>query len=316
MLSQRFKDDFLELINSDYTALDFILFLKDNDVAQKIISEYCDIDQAVRFIGSHDESEIKKVLDIPHHEFYDPDFGSMDPLTGFRVRNKKNIENFEEYLQEGDDPLLWIKRAIDDEDDKDDAQPEKTSVFLKGFQYILDFQAGIPNVCNMRIGNTIDDWWPDALQDKNTGDEDIDLNLHKYDAFVEPILGDYYTVEKIIISMPLSDWSYEDIQKLYFYISQAFRYEDRNASYSYDTNNDLSEININLSNTLYNISIFNEETLGHAYLKIIIQRQNDNIPLYQALNTLVSLEKPDLRVCETVQEIISKYLSKVYHKND
>lgn len=310
MLSQRFKDDFLELINSDYTALDFILFLKDNDVAQKIISEYCDIDQAVRFIGSHDESEIKKVLDTPHHEFYDPDFGSMDPLTAFRIRNKKDIENFEEYLQEGDDPLLWIKRAIDD--DKDDTNNNSPSrKFINDFECILSFQASIPSVCNILIGNNVEDGWVAAIQDHETNDFTIDSALKAYDAFIEPSLDYDGTVDSIDIKMPLCDWSYDDIQELYFYISTNFHYDDRKASFAFNRHDEVNEVDIQLYNSLYKINISIEENFGEKSLKISIIRQMDEIETYQALNTLLSMDKPNPRVYVTIEEILHVLYSRL-----
>ena len=97
MLSLKTKNEFLQLINSNYTCLDFLRFVQDNYEAQTIISRYYDEDyvrKLVWFLESHDDCEIESILNTNHTEYYDPDYGSSDPLSGYRIGNKKDVEDF------------------------------------------------------------------------------------------------------------------------------------------------------------------------------------------------------------------------------
>ena len=177
--------------------------------------------------------------------------------------------------------------------------------FIKGFSVLFGFDFGIPNVCRIRIGDEIEDGWHNAVQDRNTGDYEFDRALSEYRAFVDCDLDYGDTVKEILITLPFSDWNYEDIKSLYAYTSKEFLYETRNASYSFDNDNDLSEVDILLSNSLYEISIFDKERDGHKYLKIMISQKREDATIYQALNTLVTIDENNPIVFSTLKEILA-----------
>lgn len=148
MLSRQFVNEFIDLINSNYTSLDFLRFVQDNYEAQTIIAQRYDEDdvrKVVWFLESHDDCEIESIIAADHSEYYDPDYGSLDPLSGWRVPNKKEIEDFEDYLQEGDDPLTWILMAI--EGDKEQLE--------NNLEEMLEFINGIPTIMDLRIGANV-----------------------------------------------------------------------------------------------------------------------------------------------------------------
>lgn len=160
-------------------------------------------------------------------------------------------------------------------------------------------------MCHIRIGNEIEDGWLNAVQDRNTGDYEFDRALSEYYAFVDCDLDYGDTVKEILIILPFFDWNYENVKALYAYTSKEFHYETRNASYSFDNDNDLSEVDILLSNFLYEISIFDEERDGHKYLKIRISQKREDVNIYQAINTLVTIDENNSMVFSTLKEILA-----------
>ena len=76
MLSRQFVNEFFDLIDSDYTTLDFLRFVQNNYEAQTIIAQHYDEDdvrKVVCFLESHDDCEIESVLNTDPTEYYDPD---------------------------------------------------------------------------------------------------------------------------------------------------------------------------------------------------------------------------------------------------
>ena len=64
-------------------------------------------------------------------------------------------------------------------------------------------------------------------------------------------------------------------------------------------------MDILLSNSLYEISIFDKERDGHKYLKIMISQKREDATIYQALNTLVTIDENNPIVFSTLKEILA-----------
>lgn len=199
--------------------------------------------------------------------------------------------------------------------EEDDGAAQEIRSFVKGFTSIFTFKAGIPNVCNIHIGDKPDDCWIDAVQDRNTGVYDFDSALDAYYAFVDFDYNDNDTINEIKISVPYNEWSYEDLKELYSYISREFPYEKRNASYSFDKKNYLSDIEITLSNSLYGIAIYNEEYNGIKNIIIKITQQHNEPTIYKALNILLTAELTPL-VVSSIHKIIANYKAKNNKNSD
>ena len=274
MITDSLKRDFKIFVDEDMTIAGFMLFLKYHTEAIMLLNNiYCD---DYGFLAHMSDEAIHKKYDLIDKDVDSPEYSDcMYSLYCFM-----NIV----------------------EEDNDMAQEIRS--FVKGFSNILSFQAGIPNVCNIRIGDEFDNCWLNAVQDRNTGVYEYDSALNEYYAFVDD--GDDYndTFSEIKISMPLNIWSYEDIKELYAYISREFHYEKRNASYSFDNDNYLSVVDCELSNSLYGISIYNKCFNGNDCLIIKIAQQQEEASIYQALNTLLKTDLTPFMV-RSIHKIIS-----------
>lgn len=274
MITDSLKRDFKLFVDENMTIAGFMRFLKYHTEAIVLLND----------IYSDDYSFLIHMSDEAIHKKYD----SID----------KDVDSPE--YSDCMYSLYCFMNIVEEDDDR----AQEIRSFVKGFTNILSFQAGIPNVCNIRIGDEFDNCWLDAVQDRNTGIYEYDSALDEYNVFVDD--GDDYndTFNEIIISMPLSLWSYEDIKELYAYISREFHYEKRNASYSFDSDNDLSDVDIELSNSLYGISIYNKCFNGNDCLIIKIAQQQEEASIYQALNTLLKTDLTPFMV-RSIHKIIS-----------
>lgn len=190
--------------------------------------------------------------------------------------------------------------------------------YVKHFSPIFKFEYNIPNVCEIRIGEPADFQWQYAVEDRQTGDIGIDRVLDDYHAFVEcdsEFEHDDY-VSEIRMALPFMEWSYEDVKALYKYISKNFRFTSRNATYSFDENDYLSDVQIQLSNSLYEISIFNESHDGNESLMIKVSPKRKEHVIYQTLNELVALKEKDPLFMDTIDAILAKYYYNLKFKSD
>lgn len=275
MLSDSFKQDFNQFLNSKHTAVDFMIFLKYHPEARNIIQNY---DKDYHYLEFMSEEEI--------HRIYDPLSHNLNPTDNF---------NYEF-------PLSCLMHAMEEDKDILDEAEKKA----RGFSVLLNFKAGIPNVCNIRIGDEFQESWTNAVEEGNTGDYDIDKAIDDYGALIECNLDYCETIHDITITLPFEEWSYEDVKALYAYISKEFYYDDRKASYSFDNDNGLSDTDIQLSNSLYGISIYKKTHYGRENLIIEVVQKREEATIYQALNTLAfnDAKEIDHLVYSTLKEIL------------
>ena len=106
MITQEIKDNFIQnlkaLVKSNFTALDVCCFIRDNDMAQYLLRKFplCEYDEQLNYLECRSDEEIEYVLNTPHSQYYDPDYGSSDPLCGLRIPSK------DEYEKEGESFLF------------------------------------------------------------------------------------------------------------------------------------------------------------------------------------------------------------------
>lgn len=100
MIRQEDREDLLSelesFISSDFSSMDLVNFILDNKLAQDLLRKitYYEYDKELNYINSTDLSTIEFVLGKHHNEFYDPYYGSEDPLMSFRL-TKEDIEGCE-----------------------------------------------------------------------------------------------------------------------------------------------------------------------------------------------------------------------------
>ena len=275
MLSESFKHDLNQFINSKHTAADFMVFLKHHPEARNILRSKT---------GNYHDLEFMSEEEI--HNKFDSLSNNLDPTD--------NLDY--------DFDLACLIDAVDEDREILSASEN----YVREFSAILGFNSGIPVVCNIMIGNEIESWWLNAVQDKATGDHTLDHALSEHDAFIECDLDCDETVKEIEIRTLFEYWKYEDIKALYAYVSKHFNYENRQASYSFDDDNDFSDVQIQLSNSLFEIQI---KRLSHYivdYLQIRIVRQKEDPKVYQALNTFLTSDEIDDLVLSTLKAIIQQ----------
>ena len=275
MLSDAFKQDLNKFLNSEHTAADFMIFLKYHPEARIILRTQ-----------SGDWHHLEFMSDDDIHAKYDHLSNNIDPSDNFDY-------SFE---------LQCIKNAIEEEN----RILSKAEEFVRDFSVLLNFTVGIPNVCKMKIGNEFNEYWTNDVEKGNTGDYAFDKAISDYAALIECNLDYYETIHDLTITLPFDEWSHENIKALYAYISKEFNYDDRHASYSFDNNNDFSDVEIQMSNSLYGISIYNKTRYGRDYLIIEIVQKRDEPAIYQALNTLAfdDAKEIDPLVSSTLKEIL------------
>lgn len=283
MLSEPFKQDLRYFIDSNGNIVEFMMLLKNHPEARDILR-----DQGYDF----DFLEFMPEEDI-YHQYQPFSKGCL-------------AEDVENGIM-----LDFLVYALEE----DNAITGQAATFVNGFADILSFKAGIPVVCDIMIGNEIENWILDAVQDKNTGDYTIDCALSGYYAFIDCDFDCDETVNKISIQLPFEDWNYENVKALYAYISKHFNYESRNATYSFDDDNEFSAVQIQLSNPLYSIHIESYSYESHDYLKIKIVRKREDSKIYQALNTLLTSDEIDDFVMSTLKTIIQQKTNKEHLRN-
>lgn len=122
MITQKEKDELTAeiecFISSDFTSVDLVNFILGNDLAKKLLRKitYYEYDKELNYIDSADSYDIEYVLNKHHDEFYDPYYGSEDPITAFRL-SKEDIEECEtiEDLREYDNILSHLVVQLDEE---------------------------------------------------------------------------------------------------------------------------------------------------------------------------------------------------------
>ena len=274
MLSESFKQDLRYFIDSKGNIVEFMILLKKHPEARDILR-----DQGYEF----DFLEFMTEEDIFHQ---------FQPFSkGYLAEDVENGIML--------DILIYAL-------EEDNAITGKSESFVNGFANLFYFKTGIPIVCNLMIGNAYEYWEIDAIESKNTGDYSFDCALNRYDAFIECGFDCDETIDEINLQLPFNDWNYEDIKALYAYISKHFNYESRKATYSFDDDNEFSGVQIQLVNSLFEIDIENHSYEGHDYLKIRIVRKRDDSKIYQALNTLLTLDETDDLVMSTLKTIIQQ----------
>lgn len=275
MLSESFKHDLNQFINSKHTAADFMVFLKHHPEARNILSTKTGDYHDLEFLS---EEEI--------HNRFDSLSNNLDPAD--------NLDY--------DFDLACLIDAVEE----DRELLSESENFVRDFSVILGFKIGIPNVCNIRIGDEFQESWTNAVEEGNTGDYDIDKAIDDYGALIECNLDYCETIHDITITLPFEEWSYEDIKALYAYISKEFYYDDRKASYSFDNDNELSDTDIQFSNTLYSISIYKKTHYGRENLIVEVVQKREEPTIYQALNTLAfdDAKEIDHLVYSTLKEIL------------
>jgi len=84
---RQFINELFELVRSNFTSYDLVCYIKNNELAQELLRkcDFCDYEEELDNLLKFDDSTIKTILDTPHIEYYDPEYGSMDPLMSFRV---------------------------------------------------------------------------------------------------------------------------------------------------------------------------------------------------------------------------------------
>ena len=302
MLSLKTKNEFLQLINSNYTCLDFLRFVQDNYEAQTIISRYYDEDyvrKLVWFLESHDDCEIESILNTNHTEYYDPDYGSSDPLSGYRIGNKKDVEDFSEYLKEGDDPLIWIARAI--EEDKEELE--------SNLEEMLEFINGIPSILGLRIGVNKHVAYINSLLHKVPNTSKYEFPIKFSYAIIDCERDKYETdtITSLSIYIPFNICTQELINELYEYISDNLPYNNHSASYSCDTSDKLTAVNIEITNSLYNITMDNYEypLFGKSLrIKISPNRIKLDLEIYRAFEAIMTIKGYEKLVWETLYSFI------------
>lgn len=283
MLSEPFKQNLKYFVDSNGSIVDFMFLLKNHPEARDILR-----DQGYDF----DFLEFMTDEDIFHQ---------YQPFSKGRL--SEDVEN--------GIMLNILVYALEE----DNAITGQSATFVNGFADVLSFKAGIPVVCDIMIGNEIENWVLDAVQEKNTGNFTTDCALSNYYAFIDCDFDCDETVNEIRIQLPFEDWDYENIKALYAYISRHFNYESRNATYSFDDDNEFSAVQIQLSNSLFGIHIESYSYEVHDYLRIRIVRKREDSKIYQALNTLLTSDETDDFVMSTLKTIIQQKTNKYPLRN-
>lgn len=298
MLSKSFVDEFVQLIKSDYTNLDFLRFVQGRGEAQNIIeNHYDDVHKVMSFLDEHSDSEIETILNTDHTEYYDPDYGTLDPLCGWRIYEKKEIDDLENYLNRGDDPLTWIWRAI--EDDKDQLEEDLEDVF--------DFINGIPSVFGIRIGANARRAWMETIKPTFPGVFHDGFPIRFSSLTIDCECEKDETVTSFSLYIPFDCCTQEFIQDFYEYVSDAFPYQWRTANYTYDTDDKLSAVNIELRNGLYIITMANQDHPIHGKsLQIMIKPTGSDavygvdLEIYKTFETIMAIPKYAKTTWETL----------------
>ena len=299
MLFLKFKNDFLNFIDSDYTCLDFLRFVQENPQAQSIIEKYYDdVNKVVQFIETTSDTEIESILNTAHAEYDDPDYGSLDPLGGWRIPSKKEIEDFDYYLQEGDDPLTWIMREI--EDDKENLE--------SNLEELLEFINGIPCVHGIRIGINMRQALINSIEHKAPNIFNYEFPIKYSYVIIDCEKNKNQTISSLSIHVPFEMCSQKLVQDLYEYISDNLPKNHHSATYSFDTSDKLSAVNIQVANSLYNITMDNDEhpIFGKSLLiNISPQRTgSDEFKIYSAFETIMTIKGYDKLVWQTLDSFI------------
>ena len=302
MLSRQFVNEFFDLIDSDYTTLDFLRFVQNNYEAQTIIAQHYDEDdvrKVVCFLESHDDCEIESVLNTDPTEYYDPDYGSLDPLSGYRIEDKKDIEDFSEYLQESDDPLIWIARAI--EEDKEELESNLEEMF--------EFINGIPSILGLRIGVNKHVAYINSLLHEVPNTSKYEFPIKFSYAIIDCERDKYQTdtITSLSIYIPFDLCTQQLMQELYEYISDNLPYNHHSASYSCDTSDKLTAANIEITNSLYCITMDNYEypLYGKSLrIKISPNRIKLDLEIYRAFEAIMTIKGYEKLVWETLYSFI------------
>lgn len=110
------QDEITNILSGKFDGMDAVRLIRNNPHAERLLKKcsFCDYDEELRFIEEHDDCEIRTVLETPHSEYYDPDYGSLDPLCGFRVHSTKVIQDPHE-IYEYDNLFTHILTMLEEE---------------------------------------------------------------------------------------------------------------------------------------------------------------------------------------------------------
>ena len=294
MYSLHFTLDIRRLLESNYTALDFLMLIKKHREAQEMLCNWGDR-EAVKLLLTTDDDALERAIE----DYYSSDKEFPYPLENLIIADKECLRDPNDY----NPPLTDMARIVEYENEE---EPRKPHEFIEGFVKLIDFKYGIPGVCNVKIGDIIDDDRRWHLISGTTGDSLIDEAIGTYDASIGCEQDEDKSIKSIGISMYFHDWSLDDLKALFDYLSKSFPCDKKNAIYDFDENNNLSAVNMLLSNSLFKITVASEHDteVESDFLNIDISREKNDPKLYQALNTLAVADNIDPFVCSTLEEII------------
>lgn len=251
--------------------------------------------EAVKLLLATDDDALEQAIE----DYYSSEKEFPYPLEDLIIANKEYLNNPDDY----NPPLSDMARIVEYENDE---VPRNPLEFIEGFVKLIDFKYGIPSVCNVKIGDIIDYDKRWNLLSETTGDSFIDEAIGTYDASIGCVQDEDNTTKSIGISTHFHDWCLDDLKALFDYFSKSFPCDKKNAVYDFDENNILSAVNMQLSNSLYKITVASEHNVKYEsdFLNIEISRVKDTPSLYQAINTFAFADIIDSLVCSTLEEII------------
>lgn len=254
--------------------------------------------EAVKLLLATDDDVLEQAIE----DYYLSEKEFPYPLEDLIIANKEYLNNPDDY----NPPLSDMARIVEYENDEVPRNPHE---FIEGFVKLIDFKYGILGVCNVKIGDIIDDDRRWHLISGTTGDSLIDEAIGTYDASIGCEQDEDKTIKSIGISMYFHDWSLDDLKALFDYLSKSVLCDKKNAVYDFDENNNLSAVNMLLSNSLFKITVASEHDteVESDFLNIEISRVKDTPSLYQAVNTFAFTDGMDSLMYSILKEIIKRY---------
>lgn len=141
MMTQEEKNEFLQefdrFMKSDFTSFDLACFIKYDKIAQYLLSEFAcyNYKDELENLSMFDESTIKSILNTPHMEYYDPLYGSSDPLISFRISKADMADCNMKDLHEYDNILSHLIDQLDKEPTKIDLKDVLNRENLEKLKY-------------------------------------------------------------------------------------------------------------------------------------------------------------------------------------
>lgn len=154
---------------------------------------------------------------------------------------------------------------------------------MKLLHTLFEFKGNIPSLCNIRLGESYEDYYDviSAVQDKRTGDTDVDYYLDDYSAFVDVDQDWNGRISEIILCYhPYLPFTASDMEKTAGFFKKVFSYTHYSCNMNEES--DEYEYDFTFSNDRYCISLHKDS--DHGELKIVISSTKEEVAKLQGAN--------------------------------